>query len=328
MKAIRIEKLGGPDDLVLCDLPQPVPGPGQVRIAVEAAGVNFPDLLIIAGKYQVRPDLPFTPGHEVAGTVLETGPGVSHVAPGDRVMATVQTGGYAEEALAEAQSVFRLPDGVSFEQAGGFPIAYGTSYHALVDRAGLKSGETLLVHGASGGVGLTAVELGKKLGATVIGTVGSDEKIDIVRRYGADHVINYSTENFRDRVLELTAGKGADVIYDPVGGDVFDLSRRCIAWAGRLLVIGFASGRIPELPVNHALVKGYSLVGVYWGAFAERDPDANRANFETLLNWCAEGSLDPHVSMRFPLAKAGEAMKTLRARKTTGKILVLPRLEG
>ncbi len=328
MKAIRMEKLGGPDDLVMRDLPKPVPGPGQVRIAVEAAGVNFPDLLIIAGKYQVRPELPFTPGHEVAGTVLETGAGVSHVTPGDRVMATVQTGGYAEETLAEAPSVFRLPDGVSFEQAGGFPITYGTSYHALVDRAGLKSGETLLVHGASGGVGLTAVELGRKLGATVIGTVGTDEKMDVVRQHGADHVINYSKENFRDRVLELTGGRGADVIYDPVGGDVFDLSRRCIAWAGRLLVIGFASGRIPELPVNHALVKGYSVIGVYWGAFAEREPEKNRANFMTLLEWCAEGSLNPHVSMRFPLSRAGEAMKALRTRKATGKVLVLPRLEG
>ena len=322
MKAVLCKAYGEPDDLVYEDAPTPAVGDKDVLIAIHACGVNFPDILLIRDQYQFRPDLPFSPGLEVAGEVLKVGAKVGLFKPGDRVMATCGNGGYAEEVAVDENSVFHLPDAVTYTQAAGFPVTYGTTYHALVDRANMQPGETLLVHGAAGGVGLNAVEMGKMMGATVIGTVGSDEKMDIVRQYGADHVINYSTESIRDRVKELTDDHGADVIYDPVGGDAFDQSMRCIAWEGRLLVIGFASGRIPELRANLALLKGCSVVGVFWGSFAKRTPDVNRAHFETLLNWCAEGKLKPHVSMTFPLEQAAAALKALISRKATGKVLV------
>ncbi len=325
MKAVLCKAYGGPDDLVYEEVARPTVGDGEVRIAVHAAGVNFPDILLIENKYQFKPELPFSPGLEAAGEVLEVGAGVDLVAPGDRVMVTCGNGGFAEEVVVAERSVFRLPDQVSFEAAAAFSITYGTTYHALVERAELQAGEVLLVHGAAGGVGLTAVEMGKMMGATVIGTVGSDAKIDIVRQYGADHVINYTDDSIRDRVRELTGNQGADVIYDPVGGDAFDQSMRCIAWGGRLLVIGFASGRIPELRANIVLLKGCQVVGVFWGSFAERFPDRNRANFERLLGWCAEGKLTPHISMRFPLPEAAEALKALISRKATGKVLVTVR---
>ena len=325
MKAVLCKAYGGPDDLVFEETASPVVGAGEVRVAVHAAGVNFPDILLIQDKYQFKPELPFSPGLECAGEVLEVGAGVSRVAPGDRVMVTCGHGGFAEQVKAAEDSVFKLPDRVSFEAAAAFSITYGTTYHALVDRADLKAGEVLLVHGAAGGVGLTAVEMGKLMGATVIGTVGADAKMDIVRQYGAEHVINYSDESIRDRVKELTDGKGADVIYDPVGGDAFDQSMRCIAWDGRLLVIGFASGRIPELRANLVLLKGCQVVGVFWGDFARRFPEINRAHFDLLLDWCAEGKLRPHISMRFPLAEAGEALKALISRQATGKVLVTVR---
>jgi NADPH2:quinone reductase len=325
MKAVLCKAYGGPDDLVLEEIASPTVGDGEVRIAVHAAGVNFPDILLIENKYQFKPELPFSPGLEAAGEVVEVGAGVSRVGPGDRVMVTCGHGGFAEEVVAAEQSVFQLPDEVSYEAAAGFPIAYGTTYHALVERADLKAGEVLVVHGAAGGVGLTAVEMGKMMGATVIGTVGSDAKMDIVRQTGADHVINYSDESIRDRVKELTGDRGADVIYDPVGGDAFDQSMRCIAWGGRLLVVGFASGRIPELRANLVLLKGCQVVGVFWGSFSQRFPDKNRANFERLLAWCAEGKLKPHISMRFALPDAGQALKALISRKATGKVLVTVR---
>lgn len=322
MKAVLCKAYGEPDDLVYEETASPSVGPRDVRVAIHACGVNFPDILLIQNKYQFKPELPFSPGLEVAGEVLEVGPDVKRFKAGDRVMVTCGHGGFAEEVAADEDSVFALPDGVTYKQAAGFPITYGTTYHALVDRANLQSGEVLLVHGAAGGVGLTAVEMGKLMGATVIGTVGSDAKMDIVREYGADHVINYSNESIRDRVKELTGDKGADVIYDPVGGDAFDQSMRCIAWEGRLLVIGFASGRIPELRANLALLKGCAVVGVFWGSFAKRNPDRNRAHFDKMLGWCAEGKLKPHVSMTFPLEQAPEALKALISRKATGKVLV------
>ncbi|MCG8696368.1 MAG: NADPH:quinone oxidoreductase family protein [Minwuiales bacterium] len=322
MKAVLCKAYGEPDDLVYEETASPSVGPRDVRVAIHACGVNFPDILLIQNKYQFKPELPFSPGLEVAGEVLEVGPEVKRFKAGDRVMVTCGHGGFAEEVAADEDSVFALPDGVTYKQAAGFPITYGTTYHALVDRANLQSGEVLLVHGAAGGVGLTAVEMGKLMGATVIGTVGSDAKMDIVREYGADHVINYSNESIRDRVKELTGDKGADVIYDPVGGDAFDQSMRCIAWEGRLLVIGFASGRIPELRANLALLKGCAVVGVFWGSFAKRNPDRNRAHFDKMLGWCAEGKLKPHVSMTFPLEQAPEALKALISRKATGKVLV------
>jgi NADPH2:quinone reductase len=322
MKALLCKAYGGPDDLVLEETDPPAVGPGDVHIAIHAAGVNFPDILLIENKYQVHPPLPFAPGLEVAGRVLAVGADVTRFKPGDRVMACCGHGGFAEEVAVAERSVFALPDAVDFVTAAGFPVVYGTTYHGLIDRGRMQAGEVLLVHGAAGGVGLSAVDMGKMLGATVIGTVGADAKMDIVRQYGADHVINYSTESIRDRVKELTDGKGADVIYDPVGGDAFDQSMRCINWAGRLLVIGFASGRIPELKANLALLKGCEVVGVFWGSFSEREPERSRGNFDTLLGWCAEGKLKPHVSMRFPLAQGGEALKALISRRATGKVIV------
>jgi NADPH2:quinone reductase len=322
VKAMIANAWGGPESLVYGDLPLAEMGPRSVRIKVHAAGLNFPDTLMIAGKYQFKPSFPFAPGMECAGIVEAVGEKVRDLKAGDRVLATTGHGSFAEAVIADAGGVYKIPDSMSFELAAGFPITYGTTYHALVDRGRMKKGEVLLVHGAAGGVGLNAVELGKVLGATVIGTVGSDEKAAIVKQYGADHVINYSTESIKDRVKELTGGNGADVIYDAVGGDAFDQSLRCIAWDGRLLVIGFASGRIPEAPANMALIKGCSIVGVFWGAFAAREADKNRANFAALFSLFEQGKLKPHVSATFPLTQVPQAMQALLSRKTTGKVVI------
>lgn len=322
MKAMLCKAWGGPDDLVFEETADPKAGPGEVVIDVHASGVNFPDILMIGGKYQFKPDFPFAPGMEVGGVVSEVGEGVTEVALGDRVMATTGGGGFAEKVVCPSRKAFKLPEGVSFEQAAAMPVTYGTTYHALKDRAALQPGEILLVHGASGGVGLNAVELGKQMGATVIGTVGSDAKMDIVKQYGADHVFNYSTQSIRETVKELTGGHGADVIYDPVGGDAFDESMRCIAWGGRLLVVGFASGRIPEAKANLVLLKQCQIVGVFWGTWTEKNPDECRAQFATLLDMCAAGKVKPHISMRFPLEKSPEALKALSARKATGKVVI------
>jgi len=322
VKAMVAKAWGGPESLVLEDLPLPALGERDVRIRVHAAGLNFPDTLIIAGKYQVKPALPFAPGMECGGVVEAVGEKVRDFKAGDRVLATLVNGAFAEAVITNAANVFKIPDSMSFEIAAGFPITYGTTIHALQDRGRLKPGEILLVHGAAGGVGLNAVELGVAMGATVIGTVGSDDKAAIVKQYGAKHVINYSNESIKDRVKELTDGKGADVIYDPVGGDAFDQSLRCIAWDGRLLVVGFASGRIPEAPANLALIKGCSIVGVFWGAFAAREPQKNRANFAALFSLFEQGKLKPHVSVTFPLAQVPQAMQALLSRKTTGKVVI------
>ncbi|MBP7670059.1 MAG: NADPH:quinone oxidoreductase family protein [Ferrovibrio sp.] len=322
MKAMIAKAWGGPETLVYEDLALPELGLRHVRIRVHAAGLNFPDTLMIAGKYQFKPSFPFAPGMECAGVVEAVGEKVRDLKPGDRVLATTGHGAFAEAVVTEDRNVFKIPDSMSYEVAAGFPITYGTTYHALVDRGRLKKGEVLLVHGAAGGVGLNAVELGRELGATVIGTVGSDEKAAIVKEYGAAHVINYSKESIKDRVKELTGGNGADVIYDAVGGDAFDQSLRCINWDGRLLVIGFASGRIPEAPANMALIKGCSIVGVFWGAFAAREPEKNRANFAALFSLFQHGKLKPHVSASFPLTQVPQAMQALLSRKTTGKVVI------
>lgn len=322
MKALLCKAWGGPEDLVMENVASPEPGAGQVRIDVHAAGLNFPDLLMIAGKYQFKPEFPFSPGMEVGGVVSAIGDGVTNIAVGDRVMAATGHGGFAEQVLANEAKTFKLPDGVTYQQAAAFPVTYGTTYHALKDRANLQPGETLLVHGASGGVGLNAVELGKLMGAKVIGTVGSDAKMDIVRQYGADEVFNYSTNSIKDTVKELTGGAGADVIYDPVGGDAFDQSMRSIAWGGRLLVVGFASGRIPEAKANLILLKQCQLVGVFWGAWTEKFPDECRAQFTELLDWCAEGKLNPHISLQFGLDDVPAAMNALAERKATGKVVI------
>lgn len=321
-KAMVCKAWGGPESLVLEDLPLPALGPKDVRIKVHAAGLNFPDTLMIAGKYQFKPAFPFAPGMECGGEIAEVGEKVSDLKVGDRVMATTGNGAFGTLVNCPASNVFKIPASMPYEIAAGFPITYGTTYHALVDRGRIKKGEVLLVHGAAGGVGLNAVELGRELGATVIGTVGSDEKAAIVKEYGAAHVINYSKESIKDRVKELTGGNGADVIYDAVGGDAFDQSLRCINWDGRLLVIGFASGRIPEAPANLALIKGCSIVGVFWGAFAAREPEKNRANFAALLALYEQGRLKPHVSASYPLDQVPQAMQALLSRKTTGKVVI------
>jgi NADPH2:quinone reductase len=322
VKAMVCKAWGGPESLVLDDLLLAALGPKEVRIKVHAAGLNFPDTLMIAGKYQFKPSFPFAPGMECAGEIVAVGEKVSDIKVGDRVMATTGSGSFGEQVNCPAANVFKIPASMPYEIAAGFPITYGTTYHALVDRGRIKKGEVLLVHGAAGGVGLNAVELGRELGATVIGTVGSDEKVAIVKEYGAAHVINYSTESIKDRVKELTGGNGADVIYDAVGGDAFDQSLRCINWDGRLLVIGFASGRIPEAPANLALIKGCSIVGVFWGAFAAREPEKNRANFAALLALYKQGRLKPHVSGTFALDQVPQAMQALLSRKTTGKVVI------
>jgi NADPH2:quinone reductase len=323
MRAVVCRHHGPPSVLALEDLPDPVPGPGQVRLAVHAAGVNFADTLLVAGQYQEKPPFPFSPGLEAAGTVDAIGPGVTHLKVGQRALAVLGHGGFAELALAPAAATVPIPDTMDYVTAAGFAVAYGTSHVALRHRGRLQAGETLLVHGAAGGVGLTAVQIGKVMGATVIATARGADKLDIARANGADHAFDYSTEDVRARVMELTGNKGADVIYDPVGGDIFDASLRCLAWQGRLLVIGFAAGRIPSAPANLLLVKNASAVGVYWGAYMKRDPGVIRASFEELLRWYADGLLAPHVSNTFDLAEAAAALDMLKSRKSTGKVVVV-----
>lgn len=322
MRAMRVHELS--DDISVLrmdDVTLPTPGPGEVRLRLKACSVNFPDLLMVQGKYQFRPELPFSPGMEGAGIVTALGEGVSGLKPGDAVVAGLRIGGYAEEANAAASACRLMPAGMDFIKASAYSAAYLTAYVALVMRARLKAGETLLVHGSAGGVGLAAVELGKLLGATVIATGSSDDKLAIVKARGADHVINVA-QGFREKVKELTGGRGADVVYDPVGGDVFDESVRCIAWSGRFLIIGFASGRIPNLPVNMALIKGFSLIGVRAGEFGRRDPQAGRESIEAIDRLAAEGRIDPYVCAVFPLERAVEAMRMLENRQVVGKVVI------
>ncbi len=325
MRAVLCKELGGTDKLALSDIPSPAIRPGTVRIAVEAAGVNFADTLIIEGKYQEKPALPFSPGMEIAGIVAELGPGSTGVKVGDRVLAYVGYGGFAEEVIVPVEGVVKLPDRMDFATAAGFPVAYGTSHISLDYRAHLKKGDTLLVLGASGGVGLTAVEIGKVLGATVIAVAGGEEKAEIARRQGADHVIDHSKEDLRERVKALTGDRGVDVVYDPVGGDMFDASLRCVAWEGRMIVIGFASGKVPQIPANYLLVKNFDVIGFHWGAYRTRDPATMSRSLAQLLAWYDEGKLKPHVSHQLPLAEAGQAIDLLRSRKATGKVVVLTR---
>jgi NADPH2:quinone reductase len=322
MKAMLCKEYGPPESLVLSETEAPKPGERDVRIRVRAAGVNFPDVLMIQGKYQFKPPFPFAPGAEAAGDVLEVGGKVEGVKPGDRVIAMTGHGAFAEEAVVPARKLLPLPDEMDYVTGASIALTYGTSAHALIQRAELRPGEVLLVHGAAGGVGLSAVEIGKAMGATVIATASSDEKLQVAAEHGADHLINYAAGEFKDKVKELTGGNGADVIYDPVGGDVFDQSLRCINWNGRLLVIGFAGGRIPQAPANLALLKGCAIVGVFWGAWTERDPAGNRRNFEQIFAWWREGKLKPHVSHTFPLAQVPDALYALIERKVTGKAVI------
>jgi NADPH2:quinone reductase len=322
MKAVLCKAFGPADTLVLEEVASPEPKKNEILIDVHAAAVNFPDTLIIEGKYQFKPPFPFSPGGEAAGVVAAVGEKVSHLKPGDRVMALTGWGSFAEQVAVPAYNVMPIPKGIDFNSAAAFGMTYGTSMHALKQRANLQPGETLLVLGASGGVGLAAVEIGKAMGARVIAAASSAEKLEVAKAAGADALINYSEENLKDRVKELTGGQGADVIYDPVGGDLFDAAMRAINWNGRLLVVGFASGRIPELPVNLALLKGASVVGVFWGSFAQRQPQDNLANFQQLFAWYAEGKLKPLVSQTFPLERAADAINALANRTAVGKVVV------
>lgn len=322
MRAVLCKEWGGPEKLVVEDVPSPPVKDGAVRVAVHAAGINFADLLLISGQYQEKPAFPFTPGMEASGTVTEVGNGVSGLKVGDRVMALTGTGGYAEETVVDAGRVYKIPDKMDFLAAAAFPVTYGTSHGAFDWRAHLKPGEWLLVHGAAGGVGLTAVEIGKVMGAKVIASAGGPEKLAIAKQYGADHLIDYSREDIRERVKEITAGRGVDVVYDPVGGDAFDASLRSIAWGGRIIVIGFASGRIPQAPANIVLVKNIDIIGFYWGSHQARKPELLRDSYAKLLRWFEEGKLKPHVSAQLDLKQVGQAMELLRQRKSTGKVVL------
>lgn len=324
MRAVLCKAFGPPETLVVEEVPDLVAGPGQVVVDVAGCGVNFPDVLIIEDKYQFKPDLPFSPGGEISGTVRSVGEGVDDLAPGDRVLASLGWGGMAEQVAVPAAAAIKVPDGVDLIKAAGFVLAHGTSHHALVDRARIQPGETLLVLGAAGGVGLAAVELGALLGAKVIAAASTDEKLELCRSKGATETINYSTEDFRARVKEITGGQGVDVCYDPVGGDLSEPALRSMAWNGRFLVVGFAAGDIPRVPLNLPLLKGCQIVGVFWGAFTGREPERNAANLRQLLDWLAAGELDPHVSATYPLDQAADAINDLAQRRATGKVVVTP----
>jgi len=322
MKAVMCEAFGPPETLTLRDLPDLKPGKGQVRIRIEACGVNFPDTLIIENKYQFKPDLPFAPGGEVAGIVDALGEGVSNVRLGEKVMAMTLSGGFAEQAIVDARALLRRPDTMPPDIAAAFTMTYGTSMHALKQRARLQPGETLLVLGAGGGVGLAAVEIGALMGAKVIAAASSDEKLAAAKAAGATEFINYSSEDLRARLKEITGGQGVDVFYDPVGGDMFEKALRSTAWKGRALVVGFAAGDIPKVPVNLALLKGCDIVGVFWGAFRMRETALDNENFDQLFAWYEAGKLKPYVSKTYPLEQAAEALNALKQRKAVGKVVL------
>lgn len=323
MRAVVCKELGPPDRLVVEEVEDPKAGPGQVVIDVRACGVNYPDVLIVQGLYQFKPPLPFIPGSEVAGVVREVGEGVTDLKPGDRVLASTGWQGFAERVAVDASRVVRIPDEMDFVPASAFLMTYGTTHHALKDRAALRPGETMLVLGAAGGVGIAAVELGKVFGARVIAAASSDEKLALCRRYGADETINYSREDLKQRAKELTGGRGVDVVYDPVGGDYAEPALRATAWEGRYLVIGFTAG-IPRIPLNLVLLKGCQIVGVFWGAFTARDPERNRRNTEELLEWYRQGKLQVPVSRTYPLEKVAEALADMAARRVTAKVALVP----
>jgi NADPH2:quinone reductase len=324
MKAVVCKTWGLPETLVIENQTDLVAAAGEVVIDVMAAGVNFPDVLIIQNKYQFKPPLPFTPGNELAGIVRSVGQGVSQYKAGDRVFAFVPQGAFAQQVAVAAEGVLPMAPGMDFDVAAAITLTYGTSHHAVVDRAQLKAGETMLVLGAAGGVGLAAIEIGKALGARVIAAASTDEKLAVCKDHGADVLINYSTEDLREAIKAATGGKGPDVVYDPVGGSYTEPAFRSIAWRGRYLVIGFANGEIPKLPLNLPLLKGASLVGVFWGDFARREPAHNIAAMHELMKWLGEGKIRPHISARYALADTPQALNDMASRKVTGKILILP----
>jgi NADPH2:quinone reductase len=322
MRAILCERHGGPEVMALAEVPRPEPGACGVRVRIRAAGVNFADSLMLRGQYQEKPPLPFTPGLEVAGEIEAVGAGVTGLEPGRRVMAFLDRGGFAEAAVARAADVIPLPETMDDVTAAGFAIAYGTAYGALRWRADLHAGETLVVHGAAGGVGLTAVEVGKAMGATVIATARGADKLEVARRHGADHTLDSESDDVKAAVRNLTGGRGADVVFDPVGGAMFEASLRSIAWEGRIVVIGFASGTVPQIPANILLVKNAAALGFYWGSYRKHDPERLRASFADLFRWHADGRIRPHVSHRLPLAEAADAVRLLTSRQSTGKVVL------
>lgn len=324
MKALLCTRYGGPDDLTLEDLPDPVPGPGEAVVRIAAAALNFFDNLIIAGKYQYKPAFPFSPAAEFAGTVESLEPGVSGLKVGDRVMGYTRNGAARQKLAFPAAHLTLIPVGLDFDHAAGLSVTYGTSYYALKDRAHLKPGETLAVLGASGGVGIAAVELGKQMGARVIACASSDDKLDFAKKHGADEGVNYAKDNLRDALKRLGGDHGIDVVYDPIGGDFAEPALRSLAWEGRFLVVGFAAGEIPKLPLNLVLLKSCDVRGVFWGSWTEREPKAHAANMADILRWAAEGKLSGHVHATYPLADAATALKAIADRKVMGKIVLRP----
>lgn len=327
MKAIICSRWGNPATLELRDMPSPQPGPKQVCVRVRVAAVNFPDALIVAGKYQFRPEFPFSPGGEMSGEIIAVGSEVRHLAVGSKVLGLAGHGAYAQEAVVDATHIVPLPADISdadLELAGSFMLTYGTSFHALKDRAEAKAGETLLVLGAGGGVGLAAVEIGKLMGLRVIAAASSQEKREAAIAHGADEVIDYTSEDLRERIKALTEGKGVDIVYDPVGGNFSEPALRGVGWRGRYLVVGFAAGDIPKIPINLLLLKGSSLVGVFWGEFVRREPKINAGNMAQLFAWLGERKINPLISKRYPLSQAPAALDALLARQAVGKLVILP----
>jgi len=324
MKAVLCTRPGNPDDLTIAELPDPIPGPGEAIVRVAAAALNFFDLLIIAGGYQYKPAYPFSPGAEFAGTVETLGLGVTGLAVGDRVVGYSGWGAARERLAIAANKLVKLPSGIDVDRAAGLSVTYGTSYHALKDRAGLKPGETLAVLGASGGVGLAAVELGKLLGARVIACASSDEKLMFARKHGADEGVNYSSGDLRGMLKQLGGEHGIDVVYDPIGDRFAEPALRSLAWLGRYLVVGFAAGEIPKLPLNLVLLKSCDVRGVFWGSWTEREPAAHRANMADLIGWCTDGKLSAHVHAAYPLADVAQALKDIAGRKVMGKVVLKP----
>ena len=324
MKAILCTHFGTPEELELADIPPPAAGPGEAVVRVKAAALNFFDTLIIAGKYQYKPPFPFSPSAEFAGVVESVGTGVTEVSPGDRVMANIGWGAARESVVVPAQQLVKLPNGLDFERAAGLTVIYATTLYALRERAQLKPGETLAVLGASGGTGLAAIELGKIMGARVIACASSDEKLAFARAHGADETVNYATEDLRNALKKLGGEHGIDVVYDPVGGPYAEPAVRSLAWEGRYLVVGFAAGDIPKLPLNLVLLRGCDIRGVFWGAWTKREPQAQRALMTDIVRWCAEGKLSAHVHAVYPLAEIATALKAITDRKVMGKIVLRP----
>jgi len=324
MKAVLCRQFGPPESLVVEELPSPRPGPGEVVVSVKAASVNFPDVLIIQNKYQVKPPLPFSPGSELAGVIKEVGEGVKNAKPGDRVIAFASYGAFAEECLVPAPRLVPMPAGMDFPTAASFLLTYGTSHHALCNRAATTPGETLLVLGAAGGVGIAAIEIGKVLGLRVVACASTDDKLAVCRQHGADETINYAAEDLREGIKRASGGKGVDVIYDAVGGAYAEAALRSSNWRARFLVIGFASGEIPKIALNLPLLMERSIVGVYWGEWTRRTPAEFAAAVKELGEWFAQGKLKPHVSATFPLGKAAEALRMLAERRAKGKVVIVP----